>query len=547
MMRSIGIATAMSLAIAVLPARAEDPPAPAWIESWNAPANHEDIGRFVAADTPDRIYVAGTTYEPGIGGAMYDFLLLQYDANGNLAWSRRYGGEGSEVVSDLEVPVSGEVVVTGYSTGLNGIEVATVNYDHLGNLVWERRYPVQGVVFDHGPRLAVAGDGSILVSTTDSGDYRAIKYAPDGTFLWSTTYDGPDGGGDIATDIAADGAGNAYLTGASNDMRAFATVKFDPGGGFVWEQLEPGDIGSVFAPSRVAVGPDGDPVVAGSPESTCGVFQFKIWKCAAADGAALWFDEAPDQPCGSFTFRDMAVHWTGDIAAVCFGSPNGGIDRMQVLRYSPNGTREWIREFDGAGTAEDVAAAVAFDAAGAIYAAGHTTNPPQNRDYAAVKYSPSGAQEWSVSWASTQGTNDIGQDIAVDPAGSVIITGNSYHPVENENVVTVKYRQASSADVAQPSGGAVAARAIRVSPNPILGEARIEYGVPRGGAARIEILSTEGRRIRTLADRHGAAGYHAILWDGTDGAGDRLPSGMYFVRLVFEGSSESAKIQILPQ
>ena len=106
MLKPVCFGPAILLGTIALTAWAEDPPTTEWVRTWNAPANHEDIGHFVAVDTPDRIYVAGTTYEPGVGAAAHDYLLLQYDAAGNLAWYRRYGGTGDETLSDLVVPSS---------------------------------------------------------------------------------------------------------------------------------------------------------------------------------------------------------------------------------------------------------------------------------------------------------------------------------------------------------------------------------------------------------------------------------------------------------
>ncbi len=528
-------------------ARAEAPPTTTWVRSWNAPANHEDIGRFVAVDTPDKIYVAGTTYEPGVGGASHDYLLLQYDSEGNLRWYRRYGGPNWESPSDLVVPVSGEVLVTGLSAGESGLEVATVKYDDLGNILWERRHGAAGAFSDFGPKLACDADGNVIVSSGDGGDYLVLKYAPTGSLLWSRTYDGPAGGDDLSTDVAVDALGNIYVTGTANSLQAFATVKYSPTGDFLWEQIEPGDFGSVFAPSQVEVGPDDNPVVAGSPESTCGVFQFKIWKCAAASGGVLWSHHEPSLPCHSFTFQDLALDGTGAALAVCSGSATSGDIHMQILRFAPDGAREWIREFDGPGTAEDIAAAIAVDAAGAAYAVGYTTNPPQNRDYAAVKYSAGGLQEWSFTWASASGTNDLGHNICTDPSGDVILTGNSYDPVQNENAVSIKLHQASAAG----TGGDLpqaAARSplLRVVPNPTAGRATVFYEIPRAGRYQLDLVSADGRAVRRLAEGDSPSGLHELSWTGVQTDGSRLPAGIYFVRLAAAGRIASARVGVLP-
>jgi hypothetical protein len=341
--------------------------------------------------------------------------------------------------------------------------------------------------------------------------------------VWSRTYDGPESGFDTATDIAAGLDGSVYVTGDVGSAGAFATVKFNAGGDFLWDQIEPGDIGSVFPPCQVAVGPDGDVIVAGSPESTCGVFQFKVWKCDAATGAVLWSDKQPGQPCSSFIFPDMTLD-----------------------KDSPAGTRLWTRTFDGPGTSEDIAAAIATDRWGGVYAAGYTTFPPQNRDYAAVKFSPDGVPAWSVTWASDTGTNDIGHDIAVDPAGDVVLTGNSYDPVHNENAVTIKYHQSPPAYVVELEGGAAARPALTVSPNPVAREAVLRYHLARDGQVRLQVFAPDGRIVRTLVDEAGSAGSHEIRWNAEDASGARLAAGTYLLRLDAQPAGAAAKLSLLP-
>jgi hypothetical protein len=219
---------------------------------------------------------------------------------------------------------------------------------------------------------------------------------------------------------------------------------------------------------------------------------------------------------------------------------------MQVLRYSPAGTRQWIREFDGPGTAEDIASSITTDGVGAAYAVGYTTFPPQNRDYAAVKFSADGTQQWSVGWASSQGTNDIGQDVAVDPAGDVILTGHSFNPITNEDAVTVKFHQASAAQAPGPADADAVPHSLGVAPNPAAQGTAIRYSLARDGRVRLEILTPDGRLVRTLVDEVASTGPHVIRWHGTDTRGARLPAGTYIVRLEADGEASTAKVSLLP-
>lgn len=69
-------------------------------------------------------------------------------------------------------------------------------------------------------------------------------------------------------------------------------------------------------------------------------------------------------------------------------------------------------------------------------------------------------------------------------------------------------------------------------PNPFNPATQVHYEVPAGGGdLSLRIYDLRGRLVRTLADGPQAAGRHAVTWDGRDGAGRALPSGVYFCRL----------------
>lgn len=44
----------------------------------------------------------------------------------------------------------------------------------------------------------------------------------------------------------------------------------------------------------------------------------------------------------------------------------------------------------------------------------------------------------------------------------------------------------------------------------------------------------QGQRVRQLEQRQLRSGYYSIMWDGTDGHGVRLASGIYLARLQIE-------------
>ena len=60
------------------------------------------------------------------------------------------------------------------------------------------------------------------------------------------------------------------------------------------------------------------------------------------------------------------------------------------------------------------------------------------------------------------------------------------------------------------------------------------------------IYSVSGRLIRRLVKDTREAGPHSVTWDGRDGAGLKVSSGIYFYQLTASGTKESRRMILLP-
>ena len=68
-------------------------------------------------------------------------------------------------------------------------------------------------------------------------------------------------------------------------------------------------------------------------------------------------------------------------------------------------------------------------------------------------------------------------------------------------------------------------------PNPFHAATTIRYGLAASGPVRLSVYDVTGRHVATLRERSERAGWHAAVWDGTDGTGRRVAPGIYWVRL----------------
>lgn len=80
-------------------------------------------------------------------------------------------------------------------------------------------------------------------------------------------------------------------------------------------------------------------------------------------------------------------------------------------------------------------------------------------------------------------------------------------------------------------------------PNPFNPETTIAYRLPQAASVELAVYDLSGRRVATIATGMKAAGAHAARWNGRDGAGNRVASGVYFYRL--EATSPGGTANIL--
>jgi hypothetical protein len=85
------------------------------------------------------------------------------------------------------------------------------------------------------------------------------------------------------------------------------------------------------------------------------------------------------------------------------------------------------------------------------------------------------------------------------------------------------------------------------SPNPIKRDGTtISYSVRDGGPVSIRIFSAGGKLVRTLKEaEYTTAGTHEEMWDGIGDRGERVGSGIYFVRTVVLDEASVSKLVVM--
>ena len=82
-------------------------------------------------------------------------------------------------------------------------------------------------------------------------------------------------------------------------------------------------------------------------------------------------------------------------------------------------------------------------------------------------------------------------------------------------------------------------------PNPFNASTQIRYALPSAGRVKLVVYNILGSPVGTLVDGDMPAGEHSALWNGTDGSGRGLSSGIYFYKISFDGQVKVGRMNLL--
>jgi hypothetical protein len=190
-----------------------------------------------------------------IDGDALDALFRWYDAGGNVLAEDVHTTPGFDTWQGVARLPDGDVVAAGES----GDSMFVRRYTPGAEEVWSQSFSEDGAAWSS--HVAVAPDGTLFVSghsNTIPGPV-LLAYDPEGTLLWS--YIVPEDGVlelEIASSVAADDQGRAWMTVISDDDTAQRVDRFDGTGAI--DLTIPLD----FRPNAIATDPDGAIVVAGA-------------------------------------------------------------------------------------------------------------------------------------------------------------------------------------------------------------------------------------------------------------------------------------------
>lgn len=258
---------------------------------------------------------------------------------------------------------------------------------------------------------------------------------------WYMRYNGPAGGNDAGLTTAVNQNGDIYIAGYSYNGSNYdlLLIKYDASGVQQWLRTYNGPANDDDQAIAIALDNTGNVFVTGYSYSAASKDDFltimynengvQQW-VQTYSGPGSWYDET----------SAIAVDNTGYLYVAGFS--NGGSkthDDYALIKYSISGVQQWVRRYNGVGDDNDWINALALDNQGNVYVTGFTGGH-NTGNYTTIKYNSSGVQQWAQDYNGPENGYDAATSITISEiGGSVFVTGYSDGSGTDRDYATVKY------------------------------------------------------------------------------------------------------------
>jgi hypothetical protein len=186
----------------------------------------EDDNGWCVKETADQGYII-TGFTESYGAKENDIYLLKTDIDGNEIWHKIYKGTGDDIAWSLSINKDQGYTIAGQttSTGNGKLDGYLIRTDAEGNVLWSKTFG--GTEVDRFFSVDLAKDGSILLAgltySSGAGDRDAylVKTDESGNIEWEKTFGGP--GYDNAHTVIVNRQNEVMLTGYGDYWNSFGS------------------------------------------------------------------------------------------------------------------------------------------------------------------------------------------------------------------------------------------------------------------------------------------------------------------------------------
>lgn len=211
--------------------------------------------------------------------------------------------------------------------------------------------------------------------------------------------------------VQLDAQGNIYASGSTT--LGGLVMSFTPSGSKRWEQRFDGE------PIAIAIDASGN-VYAGGTGGKNASPEWVIVKYSNS-GKVLWEKQHAGTGSGDSSLTDLQLDFAGN--PIAFGWTNHELATLTrtitTLKLDPHGNILWTQDFVAVSKFDQLPKGLALDPTGSVYITGGTNPPEGVTTPFTLKYDSTGALKFKLT-----GNGAGGSSVAIDPAGDVLLTGD---------------------------------------------------------------------------------------------------------------------------
>lgn len=236
--------------------------------------------------------------------------------------------------------------------------------------------------------------------------------------------------------LVIDDTGNVFITGSSgtSTWMSFTTIKYSPAGTQQWVANYYGIKAGGRGAGSIAVDRFSNVYVTGLSLQLVGGFDYCTIKYNA-NGVQQWIQNYNGPVSGEDVAEKIAVDNAGNIYVSGYNQVNGGTSfAYTTIKYSTIGNLIWSRTYPGASAATYVTAMMIDDSCNVYITGGYSTKA------VTIKYDSSGTQLWAHEYNGLGiGGQTWAQSLALDNSHNVYIAGLSHGVNTSHDYFTIKY------------------------------------------------------------------------------------------------------------
>ncbi|HCA41926.1 MAG TPA: hypothetical protein DEP28_01590 [Bacteroidetes bacterium] len=522
---------------------------PLWTSRYSGITTGIDEVRGMVIDNTGNTYITGRSQGSGLNNN-YDIATIKYNQNGDSVWVKRFNGGGMglpvDEPHDIAVDNLGNVYVAGFSIGQDMTsDFITIKYNSIGDTVWVRRLTGDIGINQIAYSLDVDGIGNVYVTGTGGGNYLTVSYNSNGDFLWSKTYNGIGNDFDAAYKLKIKN-GFLYVTGISRSVFGssisadYLTIKYTLLGDSVWIKRYNGTDNNYDEPEDMFIDNSGNVYITGFSRNTSSAesADYLTIKYSSA-GDSLWVRRYNGSVSGLDEAKSIAVDNSGNVYVTGRSVSSNGYD-YATIKYSSSGVEEWVQRFNGLTfNSYDEANDLALDRFGNVYVTGTSQGTTMIADFVTIRYSPQGTMQWLNRYNSPANREDAAYFIAVDSLGFVYVSGNSVGSNLVADFLTMKIDKSTNIE---PFNSSIPDNLSlnQNYPNPFNPETKIKFQISNSSEVTLTVFDNVGREVAVLLNQFLIAGNYEFNFKAKG-----LSSGIYFYRLSSENFSETKKMILL--